>query len=61
MIMKYLKKLNKLIKNPRKIFYFVAVKMVNFLSDELYLKMCFLGSVGYRLNFTSVPLKIGTI
>lgn len=45
MIMKYLNKFNKLIKNPRKIFNFVAVKMVNFLSDELYLKMCFFGSV----------------
>lgn len=43
-------KIFKLIKKPRLIISFVAVRLVKILPDDLYLKMYFYGQLGYRLN-----------
>lgn len=43
-------KILKLIKKPRLILVYLAVKLVKFLPDELYLKMYFYGFLGYRLD-----------
>lgn len=38
------------IKKPRKIFYFLAVKLVKFLPDNIYLRMVCYSQLGYKLN-----------
>lgn len=43
-------KILKLIKKPRLILVYLAVKLVKFLPDELYLKMYFYGFLGYKLD-----------
>lgn len=43
----------KALKQPRKLLYYTAVKLVDLLPDSTYLKMIFYARLGYRLNLKS--------